>query len=250
MKILLLLSVLFFSACSVKEYKLFQDEKTTMENKNVKPQTLNISYVSKITVNDILKIDIYNMNKRSNIMINDKGGVVAPDNKYVVYSDGTIHLPLLNTVRVAGFTMKELNQELTGKYKRYLKQPYVKSSVLNHKVFALGEVSNRGAIKMEGESISVIEVIAKAGGLTDYAIRDRVRIISEENGKYVLHTLNLNKFSTLNSGSLMLKHNSIIYIEPKSTKAVRVAINDYVPIIQAISSVLSTFLTISILNDK
>ena len=180
----------------------------------------------------------------------DKLVVVAPDNKYVVYSDGTIHLPLLNTVKVSGLTMKELNQELTGKYKRYLKQPYVKSSVLNHKVFALGEVTNRGAIKMEGESISVIEVIARAGGLTDYAIRDRVRIISEENGEYVLRTLNLNKFSTLNSGSLMLKHNSIIYIEPKGTKAVRVAINDYVPIIQAISSVLSTFLTISILNDK
>jgi len=188
------------------------------------------------------------MNKRSNIMMNEKGAVIAPDNKYVVYSDGTIQLPLLNTVNVAGLTMRELNDDLTSKYRRYLKQPYVKSSVLNHKVFALGEVSKRGAIAMEGESISVIEVIAKAGGLTDYAIRDRVRIISEENGEYILRTINLNKFSTLNSASLMLKHNSIVYIEPKDTKAVRVAINDYVPIIQAISSVLSTFLTISILN--
>jgi len=244
MKILLLLSVLFFSACS---YKLFQKE-STKENQNFKPQKLNISYVSKVTVNDVLKIDIYNMNKRSNIMMNEKGAVIAPDNKYVVYSDGTIQLPLLNTVQVAGLTIKELNEALTTQYRRYLKQPYIKTSVLNHKVFALGEVAKRGPIAMDGESISIIEVLAKAGGLTDYAIRDRVRIISEENGEYILRTLNLNKFSTLNNSSLMLKHNSIVYIEPKDTKAVRVALNDYVPIIQAISSVLSTFVTISILN--
>jgi len=248
MRHLLLFSVLFFSACSVKEYKLFQKEEPKTENQNVKPQKLNISYVSKVTANDILKIDIYNMNKRSNIMMNEKGAVIAPDNKYVVYSDGTIQLPLLNTVQVAGLTIKELNEALTTQYRRYLKQPYVKTSVLNHKVFALGEVAKRGPIAMDGESISIIEVLAKAGGLTDYAIRDRVRIISEENGEYILRTLNLNKFSTLNNSSLMLKHNSIVYIEPKDTKAVRVALNDYVPIIQAISSVLSTFVTISILN--
>jgi len=248
MRFLLLFSVLFFSACSVKEYKLFQEEEPKTETQNLKPQKLNISYVSKITANDILKIDIYNMNKRSNIMMNEKGAVIAPDNKYVVYSDGTIQLPLLNTVEVAGLTIKELNEALTTKYRRYLKQPYVKTSVLNHKVFALGEVVKRGPIAMDGENISLIEVIAKAGGLTDYAIRDRVRIISEENGEYVLRTVNLNKFATLNSTNLMLKHNSIVYIEPKDTKAVRVALNDYVPIVQAISSVLSTFVTISILN--
>jgi len=244
---ILLVSVLFFSACSVKEYKLFQEESTT-EKQNLQPQKLNISYVSKVTVNDVLKIDIYNMNRRSNIMLNEKGAVITPDNKYVVYSDGTIQLPLLNSVQVAGLTIKALNRELTKKYRRYLKQPYVKASVLNHKVFVLGEVAKRGPIAMEGESISIIEVLAKAGGLTDYAIRDRVRIISEENGEYILRTLNLNKFSTLNNSSLMLKHNSIVYIEPKDTKAVRVALNDYVPIIQTISSVLSTFVTISILN--
>ena len=48
----------------------------------------------------------------------------------------------------------------------------------------------------------------------------------------------------------MLKNNSIVYIEPKSTKAIRVSINDYLPIIQAASSILSTFLTIEILKDK
>lgn len=252
MKYFLLVTMVFFSGCSVKEYKLFQPnekKEVVYPEENALSEELNISYSSKITPNDILKIDIYNMNQKSNIMLSDKGGTAAlPDNKYIVYSDGTIMLPLLNNVHVVGLTIKELREKLLRDYGTFLRAPYVQASILNHKVYVLGEVLNRGAIEMDGESISVIEVIAKAGGLTDHAIRDRIRVISQENGKYKIRTLNLHKFSTLNTKNLMLTHNSIVYVEPKNTKAVRVAINDYLPIMQAISSVLGTFLTIDYLK--
>jgi len=244
MKFVILFFILFFSGCSVKEYKLFQSE----QSENIPPQELNITYSSKIIPNDILTIDIYNMNKKSNIMMSDTVSTTVPDNSYVVYPDGTIILPLLNSVKIEGLTIKGLNALLTNRYKEFLNAPYVKASIKNHKIFVLGEVEKRGVVPIEGETISVIEAIARSGGLTDHAIRSQIRVISEENGKYVLRTLNLNKFSTLNSRNLMLKHNSIVYIEPKGTKAVRVAINDYLPIMQAISSVLGTFLTIDYLK--
>lgn len=243
--------VLILTGCSVKEYKLFQDE-----NSEYFPQVqdINITYSSKIVPNDILNIDIYNMNQKSNIMMQDSKynnvNSIKEDNRYIVYSDGTIILPLLNSVYIQGLTIKELNEELTNRYKAFLKAPYIKATIKNHKIFVLGEVVTRGVIPIEGETISVIEAIAKSGGLTDHAVRNRIRIISEDSGKYRLHTLNLNKLSSLNSNNLMLKHNSIVYIEPKSTKAIRVSINDYLPIIQAASSILSTFLTIEILKDK
>lgn len=246
MKIVLLISMLFFSACSVKEYKLFQKE--NMEHSP--SQELNITYSSKIVPNDVLSIDIYNMNQRSNIMMSNTGVGVVPDNNYVVYADGSIILPLLNTVNVQGLTIQEMNELLTAKYREFLKAPYVKATVKNHKVYVLGEVVTNGVVPIEGETISVIEVIAKSGGLTDKAVRDRIRIISEENGKYVLNTLNLNEFSTLNMHNLMLKQNSIVYVEPKNSKAVTVAINDYLPIIQAVGSVLGTFVSIKYLSNN
>ena len=248
-KTIMIMSILlFFSACSVKEYRLFQQEKSEQIPET---QELNITYSSKVVPNDILEIDIYNMNKKSNIMMPDKGGsAVVPSNKYIVYNDGTIILPLLNVVRVEGYTIKELNEVLLDQYREFLKSPYLKVTVKNHKVYVLGEVGKQGVVPLEGESISVIEAIAKAGGLTDYALRNRIRVISEEKGKYVMRTLNLNSFSTLNSKNLMLKNNSIVYIEPKSTKAIRVAINDYLPILQAVSSVLSTFVNIKYLTNN
>jgi len=241
---ILLLVIYAFSGCSVKEYRLFQQK----NSKIIPLQELNISYSSKIMPNDILEIDIINMNKRSNIMMSNNGISTIPSNNYVVYEDGTILLPLLNSVNVQGLTIQELNNILTTKYQNFLKAPYVRTSVKNHKIYVLGEVMKRGVIPIEGETISVIEAIAKSGGLTDHAVRNRIRVISEQNGKYVMQTLNLNNFSTLNSRNLMLKNNSIVYIEPKNTKAVSVAINDYLPILQAVSSTLSTFVNIKYLT--
>ena len=244
--LILLLLIYLFTGCSVKEYKLFQQEKNSQ---TISSQELNISYSSKIIANDILEIDIINMNKRSNIMMSNNGLATVPSNKYVVYEDGSILLPLLNSVQVKGLTIKELNHMLTSKYKKFLKSPYVRTSIKNHKVYVLGEVSKRGVVPLEGESISVIEAIARSGGLTDHALRSHIRVISEENGKYIMQTLNFNNFSTLNSRNLMLKNNSIVYIEPKNTKAVYVAINDYLPILKAIASTLSTFVNIKFLTN-
>jgi len=259
MRFLILITLFyFFSGCSVKEYKLFQvenQEKSQSSNKLSQiektplRQELNIAYSSKIIPNDILEIDIYNMNKKSNIMMNEKGPTTTPSNKYVVYADGTILLPLLNSVSVQGLSIKELNSKLTQKYREFLKAPYVKSSIKNHKIYVLGEVVKKGVIPISGETISVIEAIAQSGGLTDHAVRNRIRVISEESGKYVMHTLDLHNFKTLNSHNLMLKNNSIVYIEPKESKAIKVKINDYLPIIQAVSSVLSTFVNIKYLGN-
>lgn len=182
-------------------------------------------------------------------MVPEQGFAPVPDNNFIVYQDGTIILPLLNVVNVQGLTIKELNKVLVDKYRNFLKAPYVKASVKNHKVYVLGEVTKKGAVPIEGETISVIEAIARSGGLTDYAVRDRIRIINEHNGKFILSTANLNKFDTLNSQNLMLSNNSIVYIEPKDTKAIRVTINDYLPILQVITNSISPFVSIKFLTQ-
>jgi len=245
--------LLLTTGCSVKDYQLFKND--NLENMNkTEIQDINISYESKILPDDILSIDIYNMNQKSNILRDSTllGTVSSePKNRYVVESDGTIYLPLLKEVKVGGLTTQQLNKKLTQSYSRYLKQPYVKTSVKNHKVYILGEVRKVGVIPIEGNSISLIEAISKAGGFTDYAMRNRVRIISKNSGKYTLRTLDLTKFNTLNIDNLILKPNSIIYVEPRSAKAIKVGINDYLPMLQAISSLASTYLAVDyVINGR
>ena len=233
--------VLFFIGCSGKEYQLF-------ENKNPElisgVQDINISYESKIIVDDVLAIDIYNMNQKSNIF---KKSITtettnSQNNEYIVSEEGTIYLPLLHEVSVVGYTAKNLSKYITEQYKKYLKEPYVKVAIKNHKVFVLGEVKKEGSVPLKGNRISVIEAIANSGGLTDYAARNKIRVISKEAGKYKMRTLNMSKLSTLNIDNLMLRNNSIVYVQPRDGKATSVAIRDYMPILQAISSIATTLL--------
>jgi len=252
LNICIAISFTFLTGCSVKDYQLFQDiNKSSNINQS---EYIDISYESKIVPDDILSIDIYNMNQKSNILRDSTllgSASTEPKNRYVVESDGTIYLPLLQEVKVAGLTTQQLNKKLTQEYSRYLKQPYVKTSVKNHKVYILGEVNKVGIVPVEGNSISLIEAISKAGGFTDYAMRNRVRIISKDSGKYRLRTLDLTKFDTLNIANLILKPNSIVYVEPRSAKAIKVGINDYLPMIQAISSLASTYLAVDyVINGK
>lgn len=232
--------IILFTGCSVKEYRLFENEDTSLIS-DVKD--INIKYSSKIMVDDILRIDIYNMNLKSNILATP--ALISQhsiDNEFIVSINGTIYLPLLNEVTVEGLTMNQLNKHLISKFKRYLKKPYIKSRIQNHKVFVLGEVEGRGVVKIEGNSISIIEAISQSGGFTDYALRDRIRIITPENGKHTIRTLDFTKLSTLNIKNLMLKPNSIVYVEPKNSKVMNLTIREYLPILEAISSVAGTFL--------
>jgi len=241
--------VALFSGCSIKDYRLFESSSQTNINHS---QELNISFESKIMPDDILAIDIYNMNQKSNILrdsnlLNSVNS--EPKNRYVVESDGTIYLPLLKEVQVEGLTPKMLSIKLTKAYGHYLRQPYVKVLVKNHKVYVLGEVNKQGVVPIEGNSISVIEALSRAGGMTDHALLDRIRVITQVQGKYKLTTLNLQAFDTLNIHNLVLQPNSIVYVEPKSSKAFKVGVQDYLPVIQAISSVASTFLAIKYVSD-
>ena len=231
--------------CSIKEYQLFRNDDPSYISQ---AKDLNITLDSKIMPDDILSIDIYNMNQKSNILKSSDviGGVQNSNisNQYIVSADGTIYLPLLQEIKVAGYTAKELSKEITNRYRRYLKQPYVKVRIKNHKVFVLGEVKNEGVVPIEGNTISVIEAISRSGGLTDYASRDKIRVIAKEGGKYKIRTLDMSKLSTLNIDSLVLRNNSIVYVEPRSSKAVRVGIQDYLPILEVISRTASTMLAI------
>ncbi len=152
---------LFFMGCSIKEYTMFQNDDPTLE----RPIELNVTFESRILPDDILSIDIYNMNQKSNILrdsnLLNQGRTVASQNRYVVESDGTIYLPLIKEVNVEGLTSKELSRYLTEKYTKYLRDPYVKAQITNHRVYVFGEVAKQGVVPIAGNSISLIEVLSK-----------------------------------------------------------------------------------------
>lgn len=98
-----------------------------------------------------------------------------------VRSDGRISVPLLNDVEVAGKEPKQLARELERQLKEanIVVSPRVNVAVEEMKpvtVAVLGAVSRAGTFALE-PGAGVAQALASAGGLTDFAHRDRIFVI-------------------------------------------------------------------------
>ena len=99
-----------------------------------------------------------------------------------VRTDGRIALPLLGDVEVRGKTPSSLRAELEARLKEYIVAPTVTDNVEEIApvmVSVLGEVAHPGVVKLDPNA-SVAEALAGAGGLTDYANRDRIFVVRRE----------------------------------------------------------------------
>lgn len=83
---------------------------------------------------------------------------------------GQIYLPLLNHVAVAGLTCEQIRQELVLRLgKDYIRDPKVDVSIKEYgskKVMVMGMVRQPGAVALERDNATLLDVITKAGGIT------------------------------------------------------------------------------------
>lgn len=105
----------------------------------------------------------------------------------VVRPDGKITLPLINDIQAAGLTPEQLRERLNTEATRFLENPsasvFVK--VINsRKVFITGEVQKPGPYSLTAP-MTVLQLIAIAGGLREYARRSDIIVMRVEDGKQV-----------------------------------------------------------------
>jgi polysaccharide export outer membrane protein len=97
----------------------------------------------------------------------------------VVRPDGKVSLPLIGELPTSGKTAVELQKEIGQKLIQYISNPVVNvmvKEVNSAKVSVIGEVKTPGIYKIKDRA-TVIDVIALAGGFTEYAKRNKVTII-------------------------------------------------------------------------
>jgi polysaccharide export outer membrane protein len=102
----------------------------------------------------------------------------------LVRPDGMISMPLLGDVQASGATPLELGDQIAAKLKKYLQDPTVSvvlSQINSKKVFLLGEVEKRGPVELTS-GMTLLQAIASAGGLTNYANAKKIYILRHEEG--------------------------------------------------------------------
>ena len=99
-----------------------------------------------------------------------------------VRPDGRISLPLLNDVQAAGLTPMELKDAVTKALTPFMPQPAVSvlvREVHSVKVAVIGQVRSPGRYEIKDRA-TVLDVLAMAGGLTEFANRDGIVILRHD----------------------------------------------------------------------
>ena len=106
-----------------------------------------------------------------------------------VRPDGKISLPLLDEIRVAGLTPRQIQVLITERLRKVLTNPQVTvtvTEVRSKMVYITGEVGKPGAYPVVAPT-NVLQLIARAGGLTQFANHKRIYILRAGDQKNPLH---------------------------------------------------------------
>jgi polysaccharide export outer membrane protein len=120
----------------------------------------------------------------------------------IVRPDGKITLPVLNEVEVANVTPEELREQLTTLARKYVTDPrlsVVVRAIRSRYCFITGRIGRPGPYPLYGP-MSVLQLIAMAGGLQDYADKSNIVVVRTENGQQVRHKFNYKE--VIGGGSL------------------------------------------------
>ena len=136
---------------------------------------------------------------------------------YRVDDEGYIVFPVLGKISVGGKTLKEVAEiiEVMIEDGNYIKSPEVAIEFLNFKYTVLGAVNGKGTYTVDGDKVTIIEAIAKAGDLTKNARLDRIAVVRMVDGKYQIFYNDIRTAEIFKSPTYYLQQNDIVYVEPK-----------------------------------
>lgn len=132
----------------------------------------------------------------------------------MVRPDGKITLPLVNDVTASGLTTDELKSLLMEKLQPFLNVPQVTVAVReinSRKVFVIGQVAREGSYRINSNS-TVLQVIAEAGGLRDFANRKGIYVLRQQNGKQVRMGFDYNKVIRGKDDNIQLRPGDTIVV--------------------------------------
>ena len=146
-------------------------------------------------------------------------GVDLAEKGYRVDADGNIVFPILGKINVEGKSIKEVSELIESMIEEgnYIKDPEVSIEFLNFKYTVLG-AAGAGTYNVEGDRITLLEAIAKAGDLGTNARVNRVQVIREEDGVRKVYEHDLRSKDVFESPAYYLQQNDIVYVVPKYKK--------------------------------
>ena len=168
--------------------------------------------------------------------------------EYIVRSDGRVELPVVGKIYVRGLTIEQFEDTLEVHFSKEYKNPFVQARITNHRVIVFpGNGSDAVVVSLENANTTLMEALAKAGGITDRGKSSSIKIIRLVDGQRVAYGIDLSTMEGLKYVDMIVQANDYIYVEPTPELAKEIAA-DVVPVISLFSSAIFIISAISILK--
>lgn len=110
----------------------------------------------------------------------------------VVRPDGMITLPLVNDLKAAGLTTDQLRAAVVEAAGRFVEDPsatIVVKQINSRRIFITGQVGRPGPYALS-TSMNVLQALSIAGGVGDFAKKDRILVIRKEGAQTKTYKFN------------------------------------------------------------
>jgi len=166
--------------------------------------------------------------------------------KYLIRENGLVKLPLVGDVYLKDYTLHQADSVLEIAFNQYYEKSFVTTKFANKRVTVLGTITQ--VVPLINEKMTVIEILALAGGINNTAKVQKIRLLRGDlNKNPQVFLIDLSTVQGMAESQLYVESNDIIYIEPVR-KPIIESISDIYPLIGISTSVLSLISTILILK--
>lgn len=225
-----LLFAIVFASCVPQKKMLYLKEAEMISEAQSKNYVNERSIDYKLQPGDNLYIRALNMvdERNSSLLNGETGGRTSSYSmsndasiylqSYTIDEEGCIELPLTGKVEVKNLTVEEAKNKLQVELDKYVNQTMLIVKLSNFNLTLLGEVTRPGMYKVYQSQINLFEAVSMAGNMTNFAKRDKVKIIRQTDNGSEIVTVDMGNADILSSPYYYLKPNDIIYVEPLAIK--------------------------------
>ncbi len=224
--LLFLFGFLFLQSCIPMRKVVYINQNPIIEKEiNTTPP------VHHLEIGDVLFVRILSQNDKTHEFFNvetntnSSGNPASMANLYLngfaLNSLGNIEVPVIGEIYLLGQNLEQAKKSIQRVVNEYLKDAIVIVKLANFQVTILGEVNNAGAFPVFKEDLTIFEALAMAGDLTDYANRQKIKIVRTYKNKKQINIVDLTDQQLLFSDFYYLRNDDMIYVEPLKYRTFR-----------------------------
>ena len=143
----------------------------------------------------------------------------AYEKGFVLDKEGVLNLPYVGAINLKGMSLQAAHDTIVQRFRKFIDDPVIVMKKLSFKVSVLGEVNRPGLYYVPNEQLTLLEGLAMAGDLNNYADRTNLRILRKSASGTQEIIVDLTSKEAFTGASKFIYPDDVIYVPPTRKKA-------------------------------